>query len=59
VATTQAVSVALVAEWEEVGHALKVQHPVYFISEVLADSKTRYPQIQKLMYAILITKRKL
>jgi hypothetical protein len=58
-ATTQAVSVALVAELEEVGHALKVQRPVYFISKVLADSKTRYPQIQKLLYAILIARRKL
>ena len=32
---------------------------MYFISEVLSDSKTRYPQIQKLLYAVLITKRKL
>ena len=32
---------------------------MYFISEVLSDSKTRYPQIQKLIYIILITKRKL
>ena len=46
-------------EREEEGHALKVQCPVYFISEVLSDSKTRYPQIQKLLFAILITKRKL
>ena len=32
---------------------------MYFISEVLSNSKTRYPQIQKLMYAVLIAKRKL
>ena len=58
-ATMQVVSTALVVEQEEEGHALKVQRPVYFISEVLSDSKTRYPQIQKLLYTILITKRKL
>ena len=32
---------------------------MYFISEVLSDSKTRYSQIQKLLYTILITQRKL
>jgi hypothetical protein len=53
------VSTALVVEWEEEGYALKVQHPVYFVSEVLSDSKTRYPQIQKLLYVVLIAKRKL
>ena len=53
------VSSALVVEREEEGHAFKVQRPVYFISEVLSDSKTRYSQIQKLLYTILITKRKL
>ncbi|XP_066354477.1 uncharacterized protein [Miscanthus floridulus] len=58
-ATTQVVSATLVVELEEEGHALKVQCPVYFVSEVLADSKTRYPQIQKLLYAILIAKRML
>ena len=50
-ATTQVVSAALVVEREEEGHALKVQCPVYFISEVLSDSKIRYSQIQKLLYA--------
>ena len=44
-ATTQVVSATLVVEREEEGHAFKVQRPVYFISEVLSDSKTRYPQI--------------
>ena len=53
------VNATLVVEREEEGHALKVQHPLYFISEVLSDSKTRYPQIQKLLYVVLITKRKL
>ena len=32
---------------------------MYFISEVPSDSKTRYSQIQKLLYAVLITKSKL
>jgi ribonuclease HI/transposase InsO family protein len=32
---------------------------VYFISEVLSDTKARYSQIEKLAYALLITRRKL
>ena len=44
-ATTQVVSAALVVEQEEEGQTLKVQCPMYFISEVLSDSKTRYPLI--------------
>jgi hypothetical protein len=35
-----------------------VQRPVYFVSEVLSESKVRYPIIQKLLYAILITSKK-
>jgi hypothetical protein len=58
-ATTQVVSAALVVEREEPGRSQKVQRSVYFISEVLSDSKTRYSQMQKLVYTILMTKRKL
>jgi hypothetical protein len=57
--TTQVVSAALVVEREDPRRSRKVQRPVYFISEVLSDSKTRYSQMQKLVYAILMTKRKL
>ena len=57
--TTQVVSAALVVEREEPGHALKVQRPMYFISKVLTDCEARYTHVQKLLYAILISKRKL
>jgi hypothetical protein len=58
-ATTNVVSTVLVAEREEEGQAYLVQRPVYYVSEVLADTKTRYTQPQKLLYALLITSRKL
>lgn len=58
-ATTQVVSAALVVERAEEGRTLKIQRPVYFVSEVLTESKARYLQIQKLLYAVLIAKRKL
>jgi hypothetical protein len=58
-ATTQVVSAALVVEREEPARSQKVQQPVYFVSEVLSDSKERYYQMQNLVYAILMTKHKL
>jgi hypothetical protein len=56
---THAVSTTLVVERAEEGHAYPVQHPIYFISEVLGPSKIRYPQVQKLLYTVLLTARKL
>ena len=58
-ATTQVVSAAIIVERQEEGHALPVQRPVYFISEVLSETKTRYPQIQKLLYAVILARHKL
>jgi hypothetical protein len=58
-ATTQVVSAAVVVERREEGHALLVQRPVYFINKVLSKTKVRYPQIQKLLYAVILTRRKL
>jgi hypothetical protein len=55
-ATTQVVSAAVVVERREEGHALLIQRPVYFISEVLSETKIRYPQIQKLLYAVILTR---
>jgi hypothetical protein len=57
--TTQVISAALVVEREEPEHVYKVHMLVYYINKVLSDCETHYNQVQKLLYAILITKRKL
>jgi hypothetical protein len=58
-AATHVVSTAIIVEQQEDGHTYPVQRPVYFISEVLSESKARYQPVQKLLYAVLITSRKL
>jgi hypothetical protein len=57
--TTHVVSTTLVVERAEEGCAYLVQHLVYFISQLLGSSKIRYPQVQKLLYVVLLTARKL
>ena len=42
-AMTQVVSAVIVVERQEEGLALPVQRPVYYISEVLSETRTHYP----------------
>jgi hypothetical protein len=53
------VSTVIVVERTEEGHDLPVQRPVYYISEVLSETKAQYPRIQKLLYAVVLARRKL
>ena len=55
----RAVSVAIVVERKEAGKEYPVQRPVYYISEVLIESKQRYPHWQKLVYGVFMASRKL
>jgi hypothetical protein len=53
------VSAIIVVEHTEERHALPVQRPVYYIIKVLSEIKARYPQIQKLLYTVVLARCKL
>jgi hypothetical protein len=57
-ATHQVVSTVLVVERSEEGKTHGVQRPVYFVSEVLSQTKQRYPHYQKLVYNVFTIARK-
>jgi hypothetical protein len=53
--TSNVVSTAIIVKRGESDTNRKIQYPVYFVREVLSDSKSRYFHIMKLAYALLIT----
>ncbi|XP_071679940.1 uncharacterized protein [Lolium perenne] len=58
-ATCEVVSTVLIVERSKARKVNGVQFPAYYLSEVLTPAKQRYPDHQKLAYAIWRTTRKL
>ena len=58
-ANERVVSAVVVVERKEEGKEYPVHRPIYCVSEVLTDSKQRYPQWQKLVYGVFLASRKL
>src|SRR3954465_7559649 len=58
-ATNQVISIVVVVERKEQGYEHGVQRPVYYVSEVLTESKQRYPHYQKIAYGVFLASRKL
>jgi hypothetical protein len=44
---------------DPLGRVQTIQRPMYYIGEVLHEDKTRYLEVHKLLYAVLIASRKL
>ena len=53
VVSITAVSIALIREKN------KIQFPVYYISQAFQGAKARYPKIEKITFALIVSSRKL
>src|SRR3954465_4617105 len=58
-ATNRVISIVVVVERKEPGYEHGVQRPVYYVTEVLTESKQRYPHYQKLAYGVFLASRKI
>ena len=58
-ASNRVISIVIMVERKEEGHEYGVQRPIYYVSEVLTESKQRYPHFQKLAYGVFLGSRKL
>jgi hypothetical protein len=58
-ATNRVVSFVIMVERKEEAHEYGVQKPVYYVSEVLTESKQCYPHYQKLAYRVFLASRNL
>src|SRR4051812_16582185 len=57
--TNRVINIVVVVERKEPGHEYGVQRPVYYVSEVLTESKQHYPHYQKIAYGVFLASRKL
>jgi hypothetical protein len=58
-ATNRVISIVIVVERKEEAQKYSVHRPVYYVREVLTESKQRYPHYQKLAYGVFLASRKL
>lgn len=56
-ATEGVVSDVLIEEHDRLG--LPEQTPVYYVSEALYSTKTHYPELEKMIYGVVMASRKL
>ena len=57
--TNRVISIVVVVERKESGYEHRAQRPVYYVSEVLTESKQHYPHYQKIAYGVFLASQKL